>query len=257
MAAPSPERATGGDAEEDPMPSGHRRCIATREVRPMAGLLRFVVDPDGQVVPDVDRRLPGRGLWLSPSRDMIEMAARKRLFARAARRAVTVPPDLADRVEALLVRRGLDLIGLARRAGQVVSGFEKVRSRLREASSAGLPAVLLAARDGGDDGRGKVAALAAAVGRASASGGGTGAAMPMVVGFDAAELGRPLGRERVVHGALEPGRLARTFLESCDLLAGFRPGPMTLSAADVLAETRRDPPDRRGEESRLTGGAQD
>ena len=250
----SEDGACGTDVE--PMPAGMRRCLLTRAVMPRDRLIRFVVDPDGQVVPDVDRRLPGRGLWLSPGRDMIEMASRKRAFARSARRAVTVPPDLADRVESALSRRCLDLLGLARRAGQVVSGFESVRARLREAAGeasaerlpargrAGRgrevrpapPAVLFAARDGGADSRAKVAGLAAAVVGADAA----QTAPVLVVGFDATELGRPLGRDRAVHVALDRGRLARSVLEGCEHLVGFRSGPMMLSLSEAVAAARRD-----------------
>ncbi|SDE46987.1 RNA-binding protein [Rhodospira trueperi] len=243
MAPDGRQGAADDETGEDDMPPGTRRCIVTRDCRPKSDLLRFVLDPDGQVVPDVDRRLPGRGLWLSPSRDVVEMAAQKRLFARAARRAVTVPADLADRVEALLTRRCLDTLGLARRAGQVVAGFEKVRTRLREAgaSRARMPAVLLSARDGAPDGREKVAALAVAIlesGEGAASGCAGQSAPPVVVGFDAEELGRPLGRDRVVHATLDGGRLAETFVERCGHLAGFRPGPVILSVADELAGSR-------------------
>lgn len=221
--------------DDDAMPPGTRRCIVTRDCRPQAELVRFVLDPQGQVVPDVDRRLPGRGFWLSPARDVVEMAARKNLFARAARRAVTVPADLAGQVERLLARRCLDTLGLARRAGQAVTGFEKVRDRLRAAAKGDVPAVLVTARDGGSDGRGKISALAAAVCGPRTP--------PLVVGFDAEDLGRPLGRDRAVHVAVDRGRLAGIFLESSALLAGFRPGPMILGVADVLEASRRGPPD--------------
>jgi predicted RNA-binding protein YlxR (DUF448 family) len=217
-------------------------------------MLRFVVDPDGHVVPDVDGRLPGRGLWLSPGRDMIEIPARRRLFSRAARRAVTVPPDLPDRVEALLIRRCLRLLGLARRAGQVVSGFEKVRARLRESADPMAPppsgrgrrgavrrppAVLFLARDSAHDGRARMAALAFAIlGAAESSDpddAGGRAACRLVVGLDAAELGQPLGRDRAVHVSLEGGRLAKSLLEACALLSGFRPGPMVASPKQARA----------------------
>ncbi|MBB4264506.1 hypothetical protein GGD89_000112 [Roseospira visakhapatnamensis] len=176
------------------------------------------------------------------------MASSRRAFARAARRPVTVPPDLADRVEALLVRRCLNGLGLARRAGQVVTGYEKVRARLRE----GAVGVLLAASDGAPDGRTKVAALAAALARARAaeSGGddldrpdgkrpiqeGVRAEPVLVTAFTAAELGRPLGRDRAVHVALDTGRLATRLLESCVLLAGFRAEPVMGPVSMVRAE---------------------
>ncbi|KAA5602824.1 RNA-binding protein [Roseospira marina] len=240
----NPENA--GD-ETAPMPKGHRRCIVTREVRPRDKLLRFVVSPDGVLVPDVDGRLPGRGLWLSPGRDMIEIAARRRLFSRAARGPVTVPPDLADQVERVLTRRCLSLLGLARRAGQVVTGYEKVRARVLGAADSGPPAALFAARDGAADGRSKMAALATAVlgsvpeGARGRTGRG-GSNCRLVVGFDATELGQPLGRERAVHVALERGRLAKGLLEACDRLAGFRPGPMVLSLSEAQGAAVRAAP---------------
>src|SRR3990170_3321014 len=107
-----------------------RRCLATREERDKAALLRFVVGPGDELVPDLEGRLPGRGLWLTPRRDIVAAAGAKNLFAKAARRRVVVSPDLAERVEALLLRRCLDLLGLARGAGQAVAGFEQVRAWL-------------------------------------------------------------------------------------------------------------------------------
>lgn len=94
--------------------------------------MRFVVGPDSSVVPDIAEKLPGRGLWLTASRDIVSRAVARRLFGKAAKAAVTVPADLADRVEARLVARCLDLVGMARRAGRSVAGFEKVRSWLGE-----------------------------------------------------------------------------------------------------------------------------
>ncbi|MCW5753039.1 MAG: RNA-binding protein, partial [Alphaproteobacteria bacterium] len=126
-----------------------RRCIATGETKGPGEMVRFVVGPEGGIVPDLAGDLPGRGIWVSARRDCLELAVRKRLFARAARADVTVPPDLADLVERLVARRALDLLGLARRAGQVVAGFEKVRERL----AAGRVAVLVQAGDAAPDGR--------------------------------------------------------------------------------------------------------
>jgi predicted RNA-binding protein YlxR (DUF448 family) len=240
-----PGRGEDEDQGDDdtPMPAGMRRCIVTRAVRPRSALLRFVVDPGGGIVPDVDERLPGRGLWLSPSRDMIEMAARKRAFARAARQQVSVPEDLGDRVAMLLTRRCLDLLALARRAGQVVWGFDSVRTRLKEGAGTGTrtgpraPALLFAARDGSADSRAKIAALAAAVAEAD---GRADRAPALIAGLASDELGQPLGRDHAVHVAVDQGRLADSLLESCGRLAGFRSGPMVLSLADAVAAGRRD-----------------
>ena len=108
-----------------------RRCIVTGAITHKERLLRFVVGPEGRVVPDVAGRLPGRGLWLSPSRKIVKRACAKAAFARVARRAVASPDDLDDQVERLLAGRLMDGLGLARRAGQAVAGYEKVRAFLR------------------------------------------------------------------------------------------------------------------------------
>jgi len=189
-----------------PAAAPRRRCLATREERDKATLLRFVVGPGDELVPDIEGRLPGRGLWLTPRRDIVAAAGAKNLFAKAARRRVVVSPDLAERVEALLLRRCLDLLGLARGAGVAVAGFEKVRAWLL-ARRAG---VLLAAGDGALDGRRKL--------RAAAHG------LPVIELFSGAELGAALGRETVIHAALAPGRIADRLLAESARLAEMR-GP--------------------------------
>lgn len=203
-------------AEVDQPESGpSRRCIATGQVRPKGELLRFVISPAGEVVPDLERRLPGRGIWLSARRDVVNTAVTKRLFAKAARRMVVVPEGLADRLEGLLCRRCLDAISLARRAGHAVCGFEKVKAELK----AGRAAALVEARDAAEDGKCKMRALAS--GR------------PVVELFDAVELGAPFGRDQSVHVALAPGGLARRLVEEAGLLAGFRQGSVSIPGAIV------------------------
>ncbi len=172
----------------------------------MAELLRFVVDPEGRIVPDVAHRLPGRGLWLTARRDIVSQAVAKRLFARAAKAPVTVEAGLEDRIEALLARRCAELLGLARRAGLVEAGFVKVRAALLKREAA----VLIAAIDGAEDGRAKLGALASG--------------LAVVSCLSAEELGAALGREQVVHAALRPGRLADLFLAEARRLQGFRAG---------------------------------
>jgi len=176
----------------------------TGEVRPKADLIRFVVGPDGRIHPDVVERLPGRGLWTVARRDIVARAVRKRLFGRAARTAVGVDEDLDRRVEALLARRAIDLIGLARRAGLAVCGFAKVEAVL----SAGKGAVLIAATDGTADGRGKL--------RARAPG------LPLVEVLTSVELGAAFGRESAVHAVLKAGPLGEAFQVVAARLAGFR-----------------------------------
>jgi predicted RNA-binding protein YlxR (DUF448 family) len=198
-----------------------RRCLVTGEVRPKDALVRFVVSPDGAVVPDVARRLPGRGLWLTARRDIVAAAAAKRVFARAARRSVTVSADLPDAVERLLARRCSELIGLARRAGEAVAGFEKVREELR----AGRAGLLLEASDGADGGRGKLLRLAR----------GSTAVVDLLT---AAELGAAFGRDHAVHGALARGRLAERLLAEAERLKGFRAG----GAAGQETDSEAAPP---------------
>jgi predicted RNA-binding protein YlxR (DUF448 family)/ribosomal protein L30E len=200
------EDVTDGLEDEAEETGPERRCIATGTVHPKAELLRFSVAPDGTVIPDLGHILPGRGIWLSASRDVVNTAVAKKLFAKAARRQVGVPADLADRIEALLMRRCLDTIGLARRAGQAVMGFEKVCAEVR----AGRAALLMAARDAGRDGRDKVRGL--------------GNGLPVIEIFDGAELGPVFGRDAAVHVCLSPGKLARRLIEESSLLAGFREG---------------------------------
>lgn len=172
--------ATASDAPQ-------RRCIVSGEVQPKEKLLRFVVSPDGEIVVDLDQTLGGRGLWLSARRDMVETAVAKKAFVRAARRQVVVPADLAERIESFLTRRCLDALGLARRAGLVTGGFEKVRAVARE----GRLALLLEASDGAEDGRRKLQALAPAV--------------RMIDDLSSAQLAAALGRDHVIHVAVSVG----------------------------------------------------
>ncbi|UCH73676.1 MAG: RNA-binding protein [Rhodospirillales bacterium] len=184
--------------------SAHRRCIVTAEVRPREELLRLVVDPDGRLVPDVANCLPGRGIWLSPDRDSVKRAQARKLFERAARRALQVEDDLDDQIERLLAARCVELIALARRAGQAVAGFEKVRGILRQRRQG----VLLAARDGAEDGREKLRNVAPA--------------LPVIDCLQADELGRAFGRDRTVHAFLSPGALAARLQSEARRLKGFR-----------------------------------
>ena len=206
--------------EEDPATGNPRRCVATRRALPRERLVRFVVDPAGEVRPDVAARLPGRGVWLTAERGAISAAVAKGLFGKAARRRVQVAADLADQVERMLVRRCQDLLGLARRAGQLVVGFDQVADALRHRRVA----VLVAAVDGAWDGRRKLRALAGAV--------------PLVELLDRRELGCAIGRDEAVHLAVLPGGLAERLRHEAERLAGFR-GTVPASAgedADVGTE---------------------
>lgn len=179
-----------------------RRCIVTGDVKLAEELLRFVVGPEGQVVFDAAGKLPGRGLWLSPRLDVLQTAAKKGSFSKAAKARVLVPENLAEQVTSQLRARCLNRIGLARGAGQLTQGFEKVRSVLK----AGPAGVLLQASDASQDGREKVMRLAAG--------------MPVVTLFTAAEIGQAIGRDNAVHAAISPGKMAQAFLCDARKLAG-------------------------------------
>jgi predicted RNA-binding protein YlxR (DUF448 family) len=192
------------EAEED---GSVRRCAVTRARQPKYGMVRLAVAPQGIIVPDIEERLPGRGLWITARRDIVERAVTKRLLARAAGAEITVPPDLADRIQALLARRCLDLLGLARRAGQAVAGFEKVKAALER----GEAALQLQAADGSPEQRAKMTPR--------------GGAIPVVALFSGAELAEALGREVAVHVAVLPGGIADRLARDCGRLAGFRGTP--------------------------------
>lgn len=181
-----------------------RRCIATGEVQPKNGLIRFVVGPEGQIVPDLWDKLPGRGIWVSAERDALELAVKRRLFARGAKQAVTVSEDLIDQVEAGLLRRVVEGISLARKAGLAVAGYEKVKSWLET----GHAAALLQASDGSERGKTK---LRPASGQDAAIG-----------CLTARELGLAFGRESVIHGALASGGLTERVVQDTAKLSGVR-----------------------------------
>ncbi len=192
------------ESEGEIEPAGPlRRCLASRQVRPKAELLRFVVGPEDRLIADPAERLPGRGLWLTPRRDIVESAVAKGLFAKAAGQRVIVPADLAGEVERLLGQRCLALLGLARRAGQLRTGFEKVREDLK----GGRVGLLLAASDGAADGRSKLAALAGGI--------------PVYALFDSAALSAALGVDGVVHGCVAPGGMAERLQREFERFQGM------------------------------------
>lgn len=189
--------------------SRERRDVVSGEVMDEARLIRFVAGPDGQVVPDLARKLPGRGIWVAANRDAVAAAARKNLFARSAKAPLKAAPDLADQVERLLRQRVLASLGLAKRGGDLTSGFEKVSAAI----SSGKAAWLIEASDGAADGRRKILALAR---KANPP--------PGLVGvFGAAELGLALGLENVIHTAFLAGRAAGRWAEDVRRLEGFSP----------------------------------
>ncbi len=188
----------------------HRRCIVTGATLNKDQLLRFVVGPDNSIVADIDGNLPGRGIWISADSEALERAISRRLFARAARKAVTVPADLSAQLCTQLHRRLIEGLSLARRAGQAIAGYDKVR----EALKSGDFVMLVEACDAGSD-SGKMRALARAVSNGT---------LPVVAPLDGASLGRAFGRDRAVHVGLRSGKLARRILRDATRLAGLQSG---------------------------------
>ena len=195
-----------------------RRCIVSGASRPAAGLIRFVVGPDGTVVPDLAGRLPGRGIWVSADRAALERAVARRLFSRAARAQVVVPDGLVALIEAQLAQRLVEMVSLARKGGAAVCGYEKVRAALVK----GEAAVLVQARDGSERGRARLRPPE-----------GEGR---LITSLGAAELGLAFGRDRVIHAALAAGGLASRVVDEARRLAGVR----GQDGADGAGEDRQD-----------------
>ena len=189
--------------------SRESRDLVSGQVRPRESLIRFAAGPGGQVTPDLAARLPGRGLWVAADRASVDAAARKGLFSRAARAPLKADPGLADQVERLLVRRLLDGLGLARRAGELVFGFEKVVATI----TSGRAAWLIEAADGAADGRRKVLAAA----RKASPPPGVAAL------WTGEELSLALGGENVIHTAFLAGRASDRWTLDVQRLSGFRP----------------------------------
>ncbi|MGI9493449.1 MAG: RNA-binding protein [Geminicoccaceae bacterium] len=202
--------------------SSERRCFVTRSARKRDHLIRFVVDSCNCVLPDIDERLPGRGMWLSAERDVLNKAVEKRLFGRAAGQSVGCVDGLADQVEGLLTRRFHDALGLSRRAGQIVMGFEQAQAVLTSAKAA----LLLQAADGAEDGRRKLRHLASEI--------------PLIMAGSRREIGSAVGREELVHAALPPGKLAERVLRDAMRLSGFR-ADVAVEGAGLMAPDMIEP----------------
>ena len=201
-------KAIGGPATHAEA-SRQRRDLVSGEVMDEARLIRFVAGPGGGVVPDLARKLPGRGLWVAADRASVATAAKKGGFARAAKAKLTAPADLADLVEALMLKRVLDGLGLARRAGDLILGFEKVQASI----AAGKTAWLIEASDGADDGRRKMLQVVHRL-----------PVQPRLLGlFTSDELSLALGLGNVIHLAFLAGRGAERWTIDVERLSGFRP----------------------------------
>ena len=206
-----------------------RTCIVTRRAMPAEGLIRFVVAPDGSVVADLRRRLPGRGVWVTASADMVETAERKKLFGRAFEGPVAVAPGLAGRVEAGLREAAVGALSLARKAGAVVAGFAKVEAALQREPGAGL----LHAAEAAEDGAAELDRL-----RPRRFGG----ERPILRLLGAAEIDLAFGGANVIHAALLAGPAGNNALRRLEALAGFLGvSPRVVGTDGLLAGTGNGP----------------
>ena len=189
-----------------------RMCALTRVVWPIEDLIRFGAGPDGVVVPDLARRLPGRGVWVEASRVRLEEAVRRNVFAKSLKRAVSAPKDLPERVEALMVKRTLDALSLANKAGLVTPGFAKVEAALEQGEVTGL----LHGRDGAVDGTHKLNRKFVAIATSR------GISPTIVVELTIEQISLAIGRSNVVHAAILSGGTAARLLEEVKRLTRFR-----------------------------------
>lgn len=192
----------GGRAAQRDEPE--RRCVATGESGGTEGLIRFALGPDGVVAPDLAERLPGRGVWVTARRDLIERAVKRNLFARGFKEAAKAPEGLVSLLEQGLARRLVDALALSRKAGLAASGFDTVKARLK----AGPVGALIEASDGSEPQRAKLRPLAGEA--------------PLVAVLTSEELGLAFGREFVIHAVLNAGGATDRVLRESRRLAGFR-----------------------------------
>jgi predicted RNA-binding protein YlxR (DUF448 family) len=194
------EESEPQDAEKGPL----RRCIVTRESLAKEDMLRFVVGPENSLVPDLAGRLPGRGMWLKAAPGVLEQALKKGAFHRAAKAQVKMPENVAAVLASMLEQRLVDMLGMARRAGESVAGWQKVQEWL----VAGRVGLLVEATDGSP------------AERARLIGGHT---MPVVLALPSESLGRVFGRGGAVHVAVAKGRLAEAIAREAARLKAFAP----------------------------------
>ena len=205
---------TGQDGELDRGPHARgpeRLCVATRTVRPVSDLIRFVVGPDSEAVPDIKCKLPGRGVWVTATQEAVEEAIRRKAFARGFKRDVRLPADLTAQTESLLERSAVDALAIAGKAGLAVAGFSKAMAALER----GDAVALLHAPDASPDGVRKLNAVCRR---------GSSRPLPVIEFLTSAQLDLALGRPNVVHAALLAGAASDTFLSRSQRLERFRAG---------------------------------
>jgi len=223
--------ADPNDLDQGPRtkPGVERMCAVTRQVSGIDNLIRFVVSPAGEVIPDLKRKLPGRGLWVSLSHATVADAARRGVFAKSFKRELKVSKTLADDADALMVRGLSEALAMTAKAGQVVTGFAKVEAAIESRQAIAV----LHATDGAEDGIRKLNAKIDGVARRNAA---DSADFPVVSLLTKDELDLALGRANVVHAALLAGPASKTFLARCQMLIRYR-----MTAGDkVSGATRKE-----------------
>lgn len=206
----APQRRIGAQLDED-TGGPVRQCAVTRERHGQDALIRFVRSPDGIAVPDVAGKLPGRGAWIKAYRGTVEKGLKSDVFSRAFKEKTAAMDDLVGEIERQLAHRCIGMLGMAKKGGKIVIGFDQVRAYIRKDE----PGLLLEASDGAVDGRNKVHFLAKAIYDE----------VQVAGALTSAELGMALGREHVIHALLERGRFTKAFGVAYQRLTGFRTAP--------------------------------
>lgn len=202
------------DAEDGEARGLLRRCAVTRQELPPEALIRFVADPSGTIVPDLSRRLPGRGVWVTCERPVVDAAVKSGAFARGLKRQVTVPQDLSERIDGLFLGRILNALSLANKAGLVSTGAEKVEKLL----DGGRAAALVHGADGTAEGRRKLDRKFRAIQ------GDKDRPAPIVDWLTIEQLSLAIGRSNVVHAGLIQGGATNRFLSEAERLERYRRG---------------------------------
>jgi predicted RNA-binding protein YlxR (DUF448 family) len=192
-------------------------CALTREVKPASELIRFVVSPDGELVPDTDAKAEGRGVWISLGAAKVAEAVKKKAFARSLKAEVKVPEDLSGLTRKRLEERFLSALSLARKAGQLVTGSSKVKSAIE----AGEVIALITATDAAEDGKKKLLGSLKGYRMAAEEAGLNPAETPHFELLDSGQMGLALGIENVIHAALTKGGAAQAAVQRGERLTRY------------------------------------
>lgn len=195
-----------------------RSCVVTRAVKAPDDLIRFVAGPDDVLVPDLRRKLPGRGVWASLSRKTVAEAIKRKAFERSLKAKIAVPVDLLETIDRLMLRDALQALSMANKAGLVTAGFAKVEALI----GSGRCVAVLEASDGAEDGRRKIGQIIRRAAAAREAEGLKARELPVVAIFAAADLELALGRAHVIHAALAPGPAAEGVLSRWRRLVRYR-----------------------------------